>query len=853
MRKCTVTIECMKKSVTRLCIALKPLHYSLNLRLEPETKKFSGTVTIRLRKTGPPSQRITLHQKALNIQSAILTRHDKKGDEQITIDRINTHNAFDELRLHTDKKIFAGQYTVKITFDGRITDPMNGLYPCYFTHDGQQKQLLATQFESHHAREVFPCIDEPDAKATFDLVLTTPKDGVVLANTPIQQQTVNQNTMTTSFETTPVMSTYLLAFVYGELGYTESKTGRGTIVRAYATPDNVTHTQFAVETAVRCLEFYESYFDIAYPLAKCDMVALPDFASGAMENWGLITYREQTLLVDQRNTSLGTKQYVAMVVAHELAHQWFGNLVTMRWWTDLWLNEGFASWIEYLAIDTLFPDWQMWTQFIASEQQPALKLDALDSTHPIEVAIHHPDEIRSIFDAISYNKGASVIHMLHGYLGADLFRDGLRHYLKKHAYDNADTKDLWTALEDTSGKPVREFMHSWTSLPGFPLLSVKKQKDMFHLEQHRFYALEPNTPRIEVWPIPLLAGPEANDQMQATNAQISTHITKFNQGQSGFYRTHYDEASLHAIKKSVPTMSPVDRLGILADVFETAKAGYGSTSDAIALLKKYEDEDNAAVWDIIAAQLGDLRRVMDDEAIRESIKPLIRQLISKQYSRLGWLSKQTDNYFDNLLRPTILALAASADETSVVEEAIKRFTLATSSESIEPDLRGIVYTTAARHGNLDTFEKLKKFHNQSESSEERTTISAALTAFEQPDITDRALEMIRTNDVRRQDAMYWVAYSFMNRHAKHATWQWMQSNWQWLDKELGSDLSFFRTPIYAARSFSNSEFLKEYDAFFEPKRSPSLTRSIDQGREMLQIQIGWKKRDAGSVRSALKA
>jgi puromycin-sensitive aminopeptidase len=363
--------------------------------------------------------------------------------------------------------LYPGEYHVVLEFSGKITDPMNGLYPCYFTHEGKKKFVLATQFESHHAREVFPCIDEPEAKATFDLALNTPLEGDVIANTPARTVLKEKSQQTTIFETTPVMSTYLLAFAYGDIGFKEAKSKNGTIVRGYATPDNVQFVDFALDTAVKVLDFYEDYFALAFPLPKIDMIALPDFAAGAMENWGLITYREQCMLVDPVNTSIHTKQYVAMVVAHELAHQWFGNLVTMQWWTDLWLNEGFASWIEYLAIDKLFPEWHMWTQFIADEQQPALKLDALDNTHAIEVPINHPDEIRTIFDAISYNKGASVIHMLHGYLGAEDFRDGLRHYLKKHAYKNTVTQDLWAALEEISGKPVKEFMHAWTSFRSY--------------------------------------------------------------------------------------------------------------------------------------------------------------------------------------------------------------------------------------------------------------------------------------------------------------------------------------------------------------------------------------------------
>ncbi len=844
----------MKQSVTRLYDSFKPNNYDLTLSLDPVAMTFSGTVIVKGQKTGRPSQRLVLHQKDLTVTKATLMRHDKKGDQEIKVDRINTHKSYDELRLHSPEMLFPGAYTVSVEFKGKITEPMNGIYPCFFTEEGKEQKLLATQFESHHAREVFPCIDEPEAKATFDLTLVTPLDGEVLGNTPIQKQTADKSVRTTRFETTPVMSTYLLAFVYGNVKYKEAKTARGTLVRTYATPENAPHTDFALDTAVRCLEFYEDYFNIPYPLEKCDLIALPDFASGAMENWGLITFREQCLIVDPANTSLPAKQYVAMVVAHELAHQWFGNLVTMRWWTDLWLNEGFASWVEYLAVDKLFPDWEMWTQFIVDEQQPALKLDALDNTHPIEVPIKHPDEIRSIFDAISYNKGASVIHMLHGYLGAEAFRDGLRHYLTTHAYKNTDTTDLWAALEEISGKPVQDFMHAWTSLPGFPVVQVDQEKDLVKVSQHRFYMQAPEHAARSHWPVPLLGEATVPPSFETAKIEFkSPGLIKINQGQNGFYRTVYDKDALQNLVKNIQNLSPLDRLGLLGDAFETAKAGYNTAVGALELLSAYAHEQNAAVWDIIAANIGDLRRVMDDETIREQIKPFIIKLTAQELSRLGWEEKPTDTHFDKLLRLTIIGLNAGADEPSVLQEAERRFASMTSPHDIPADLRGIVYTSIARHGDAATFIRLMDLHNASTNSEERTTLAAAITSFKQPELITEALELIPTKTIRNQDAMYWLAYTFGNHHAKRLAWDWMTKNWKWLEKNLGSDLSFFRTPIYAARVFSDTDFLKTYKAFFKDKTTPALERSIKQGTEMLEWQIAWKKRDLTAVQEFLKA
>jgi aminopeptidase N len=841
--------------VKRLFDQFKPEHYVLDLVPNKKNMTFTGTVKLTGKKTGPPSRRITLHQKALKIHSATVVHMTKKGQKDIHVDRINLQKSFDEVRLHTSDALIAGNYEITVSFSGTITRAMNGVYPCFFKHDGKNKQLIATQFESHHAREVFPCIDEPAAKATFDLTLTTPKDEVVISNTPVLSVKKDGSNTITTFEQTPIMSTYLLAFVFGDMKYLESKTKRGVVVRTYATPDNVEYTAFALDVAVKCLDYYSEYFDIDYPLAKCDMIALPDFASGAMENWGCITYREQALLVDPKNTSLPTKQYVAMVVAHELTHQWFGNLVTMEWWTDLWLNEGFATWFEYLAVDHLFPEWEMWTQFAVDEQQQALKLDALKHTHPIEVPVRHPDEIRTIFDAISYSKGASVIHMLYHYLGAKDFQKGLQNYLKDHSYKNTQTKDLWKSLEQASSKPVSTFMDAWTSQSGYPLVQVSQKNSTLKIRQSRFFMHQSDKVSDRtLWPIPLLS--QSDDLPDALNTKESSLSIKnpqdirLNVGGSGFYRTIYDSHILENIAKKIAdnALDPLDRLSVLADFTEASKASCMPATDVMDFLKNYNQESNNAVWDVIAGLLGSIRAVMNDESIREGMKPYVRKLVDKELQRLGWEPKTKETYFDSLLRPTILSLAAVSDHESVVNHCIELFEgISTKNNTISPDIRGLVYVTAARRGGKAEFKKLLEMHNASTSSEERLNLCSALCSFEQPDLYNKALQLITTDAVRLQDVAYWLVYSFSNRFSRADTWTWMKENWQWLEKNIGDDLSFYRMPIFAARSSSDSAFLKEYKSFFSTVLSPAFERSYNQGIEIIQWQSEWKKRDLAGL------
>ena len=854
--------------VKRLFEQFQPTHYDVTLQINEDTMTFTGTVHVKGKKVGRPSNRLTFHQKDLKITSATVTHISKQGNTIHDIARINHHGSYDEVRLHTHHRLNAGEYEVDLTFKGKITRPMNGMYPCFYTEDGVKKQFIATQFESHHAREVLPCIDEPEAKATFALTLHT-RPTTVLSNTPVKSQKVIDNIQTTSFERTPIMSTYLLAFVVGDMQYKEGFTKRGVQVRTYATPDNTPHTDFALDTALRCIDFYEDYFKIDYPLKKCDMIALPDFASGAMENWGCITYREQCMIVDPQNTSVPTKQYVAMVVAHELAHMWFGNLVTMRWWTDLWLNEGFASWIEYMAVDALFPEWNMWTQFIADEQQPAMKLDSLDNTHPIEVPVKHPDEIRTIFDGISYGKGASVIHQLHAHIGAKNFKKGLHLYLTRHAYKNTDTKDLWQALTEASGINVGEFMHNWTAQPGYPLVTVKSSANGTHISQERFY-IDPSANKdTTLWHIPLLNNTDVKEFWHK-EVKISEQAPLLNEGRSGFYRVRYDETLLQSHAQLVVdgTIQPVDRLGLLADLFEISKSGGVSSVEIFKLLSAYKHETNAAVWTIIASIVGNTKTVFGTEELRTLLKPYIRQLAAAEYERLGWDKKDTDTHFDRLQRPLIVGLLAAADEPTIVKKCLEVFSsiqhpqdstdpdltdnTVTSSEirrgsDIDPDLRGVIYSTAARLGGKKEFDKLVRLHNEATLSEEKVTFAAAISDFKQTDLIKESLAMITSAEVRLQDVGYWIAYSFLNYHARDDAWEWLKKHWEWLENNLGTDMSFARMPIYAARVHSSDEFKKEYVSFFEKRLTPTIDRAYKQGLEMLEWQSAWRKRDYSAL------
>ena len=859
----------MSRNVRRLFEQFEPESYDLVIKPDKTKMVFEGSVVIRGRKSGRPSKRLVFHAKGLKVSSATVTSKSRTNEQkEVKLSRIITHAGYDELRLHSADLLYPGEYRIEIKFSGTITRQMEGLYPCFYESDSGQEIILATQFESHHAREVFPCIDEPEAKAVFNLSLLLPEvasdsEQVVLANTNLKAKSkTSDGLISYDFEPTPKMSTYLLAFVIGKMSFLEAETKAGVKVRTYARPSQVAFTAFALETAVRCLDFYNDYFDISYPLAKCDLVALPDFASGAMENWGLITFREQGLIVDPANTSLNMKQYVANVIAHELTHQWFGNLVTMRWWNDLWLNESFASLMSYVALDALFPAWQIWVQFSVDEQAPALKLDSLESTHPISVKIRHPDEIRTIFDNISYEKGASVLFMLMQYIGETAFRDGLRLYLKKHKYANTESADLWQAWDSVTAIKVADFMDAWTKQEGYPLLRAKLTKDTLSLAQSRFYlsneAAQKQTDET-LWPLPLL--PSLNlpqpllKQAEREFKLASQNDFVLNHGRSAFYRVIYDKDHLKRLEDSIKRkqLSELDRLGLLADVFEAAKAGLVDTIEALELLDAYAQEDSEVVWETMAANIGAVRSIIidEDEETRKLMNPKVHALIREQYARLGWEQKEDDSHFDILLRPVILGLGCMSDLNDALAQAKERF-YQRASKSISPDIRAVIYPTIARYGGKEEYELLLKMHHGCDNSEERLSLTAALTDFKQPELIERSLKLITTKEVRLQDVAYWISYAFSNRYAKSATWDWLKQNWDWLKQNLGTDLSFFMMPRYVARAYSDLSFIPEFEKFFRDRMSVAYERPLSQAIETITWQGLWKQREQDKLKAYYK-
>lgn len=834
--------------IERLYDSFKPEKYQLNLAIDSVYLEFNGTVKIN----GAVPKRvntITLHAKELDILACSIN-----GVESL----FSLDESTDSLIIQSDKEL-SGTLDIAVEFKAKITDAMHGMYPCYFEHEGKKKKLIATQFESHHAREVFPCIDEPAAKATFDVELITNEGETVLSNMPVKKQQAEEQRLITVFETTPVMSTYLLAFVCGEMVSKEAKTKDGIVVKSWASAaQDPSWLDYSVKETVDLIEFYNDYFGVPYPLSKCDQVALPDFESAAMENWGLVTYRETVLLSDPKNVSLSTQQLVTLVVAHELSHQWFGNLVTMKWWDDLWLNESFANMTEYLAADRLHPEWQIWEEFIAQDVISATNRDVYKDVQAVRVEVNDPAEIHTLFDpSIVYAKGGKLLKMLHDLLGEDAWRAGLKKYFEKHAYKNTSRDDLWESLGSVSEIDVPGLMNTWIEHPGQPLVSVDQDEKSLKLTQERFLLDGTDS---TIWQVPLLAknaplllGSSTDTFTLETNTPVL-----LNESGIGHYITNY--SSLAHKKWIASKITEEDtpsgwKISYLNGLVMLSRRGDTNLSEALEAVKDSSKEPRAAVWSQINNAIGSARLVIEgDEALDSIIKQLNLKLSAHHRERLGWQYLTNEPSNDVHLRTTALALSISSEDKAVVNRALEEYHSVENPEELPAEIRSLLMGVAIRFGEESEFERLINLYKASSNTDFKSDICAALCSTKDPSQAKVLTKlMLDTSVVRTQDTIRWYVYLLRNRYVRDTVWQWLVDNWGWIMENFGSGKSYDDFARYSATLFNSEEHLKQYKDFFEPKRAdPALKRAIAIGINEITAKSKWRKRDLEPVTKWLK-
>ena len=832
-----------------------PEHYDLFLDLNRADKTFSGKVAI----TGEAkTSKISLHQKDLTVEAVEVAGQARP----FTLDKDN-----EALYIKLEA---AGSVVVTITYTGKITDNMTGIYPSYYTVDGVKKEIISTQFESHFAREAFPSVDEPEAKATFDLALKfdQAEGELALSNMPEIDVENRKATGVWKFETTPRMSSYLLAFAVGDMQGITAKTKNGTLVGVYATKAHPeSNLEFALDIAVRCIEFYEEYYGVKYPIPQSLHVALPDFSAGAMENWGLVTYREIYLLVDENSTAL-SRQTVALVVAHELAHQWFGNLVTMKWWDDLWLNESFANMMEYVSVDAIEPSWKIFEDFQTSGVPYALKRDATDGVQSVHVEVKHPDEINTLFDgAIVYAKGSRLMHMLRRWLGDDAFRKGLGAYFEKHQYGNTIGRDLWDALSQASGRDVAAFMDAWLEQPGYPVVTAKVENDSLILTQKQFFIGE-HEDKGRLWPVPLnsnwqgLPDTLTTERLEIPNyaalAAQNEGALRLNTENTAHYITDYQGELLDALLNNLSSLDNISKLQIVQERRLLAESGKISYADLLPVISKLANETSYMVVSAVSQVLEGLNRFVDEGSqTEEDYKTLLKILSQNNFDRLGFEKQEGESDEDEMVRQLIVGNMIKADDETAKTQASQIFDKYRDNlEKLPAAIRLQVLVNQIKHHESKELTKLYlDLYVASNDGSFKNALSTALSYTKNKETLDELLATWKDKfTVKPQDLSAWYARFLSRDFTQEAVWTWARENWDWIKAALGGDMSFDSFVISPAVVFKTEKRLAEYKAFFEPQLDDmAISRNISMGIKEIAARVELVKREKEAVEKAIRA
>lgn len=847
------------KKSTRLPSFVSPTHYNLHLHPDLLSFTFSGRETIKII-INKNIDSITLHSKDLDIETVKI----KMGRTEQFATKITYDTKKETVTFYFKNKILKGKSELFIVFSGVITDNLRGFYKSKYKIGGVEKYIATTQFETTDARRAFPCFDEPAHKAIFEVSIIVPDGHMAISNTlPINIKEHSIGYKIISFDPSPKMSTYLLAFIIGEFEFIEGKTKEGVQVRVFTTKEKINQAHFALDTAIKSLEFFNNYFDIPYPLPILDLIAIPDFESAAMENWGAITFRETALLVDDKTTSLINKQWVATAISHEIAHQWFGNLVTMHWWTDLWLNEGFAAYMEKFCVDHLFPEWDTWPIFFSGGRyKNAIEIDSLENSHPIEVDVNHPDEINETFDMVSYEKGCTLIRMLSIYLGEETFRDGIRYYLKKHSYQNTKTINLWEAFEKVSKRPVKKMMSSWTKQAGFPLVSITSHKSDLWLTQERFFSSRITRRKFEKnkinskWQIPLSYELIDKNKIIEENYLITNRKTKIkgqsigiiNKNESSFLKVGYDIKTLEYLKIQIKEnkITPIDRLGVIKNLFSLAEGGYIRASEALEFSLNYRDEKEYMVWLEIAGGIRKIYNILiKDEEETLKYRKYALSLFSPLAEKLGFEKRNNESHGDTLLRSLALSQAGFYGDKNVTKEAKKIF----DNRNIKPidaDLKGAIYNIVICNGGLKEWKTFEYLYTNTDNAEERDTIGRALGSFNNQKIIEKVLNFSMSKHVRDQDTPFILASIWKNKEGQNLAWNFAQDKWETILKRYGG--SNFLTKFLPFLGYHTKiEDLKDAKKFFSKNVAPGGEKTLKQSYEQLESNIAWIKDDKKDI------
>lgn len=865
---------------------VKPIHYDLEVfNIDVNNNSFEGKVAIDL-EINKDTDKITLHSSELKFNSIAVIYSVTKTESQVGIkdtefnEKAQTATIFlnEELKAALSAKV-----KLTINYTGKIKENMNGFYRSDYKDENNKDQVsLSTQFEATEARSALPCFDEPNLKATFQLTLTIADSFTALSNTPILSSKVQADgkkkgaieatgLKVVKFQETPIMSTYLLAWAVGKLDFIEAYTektydGRKIPVRIYTQEGISDQGKFALEVATKVVDFFSEVFDIDYVLPKLDLITIPTYSHNAMENWGLITFRPTALLYDEKTSDPKYKKKVAYVVAHELAHQWFGNLVTMDWWDELWLNEGFATWVGNYAIEFLFPGWRIFDITTVTDLQSALGADSLRNSHPVEVPIQSSSDIDQVFDQISYLKGGSVINQIAQSLGVEVFLKGVSHYLKKNIFSNGSTDDLFKSISEVSGVDVVAQADNWIRKIGFPYVSVEVlEGGDVKLTQHRFLSSGDASDDEDqtLWYIPLniSTGNGSGDKINAVLSERSTIIKnignsffKVNKDTVGVYRVVYDDKSRELIKLNIDKLSNTDKVGIISDAVITAIAGLSKTSDALDLIKLFKGETDYVVWYTLLENLSVIVSSWfeQSQASKEGLQDVIKSLIEPTAVSLGLNVSPEDDFLTVQLRSEILKAAIGANISELVSKAKELFV---TNADIDPSLKSVVYlaAVAGENATVEDYDSLYNIINTSKAVETRELVLTALGSVTNEELIQKSLSLILSPDIPIMDVQFVAISLSKNGSAKWAFWKYLKENYDQIYQRLNVNrVVFDRFVKFTLGHFASIKAHDEIKDFFKDKDIYGFERSLEQVLDAIKTNAAWVERDAISVENWLK-
>ncbi len=833
----------------RLPRAVLPSRYELTLEPDLESFAFEGREMVAVRVVEAVDE-IVLNAIDLEINEATLTP--AAGGEPITA-RPEADSAAERLTLHLERTAAPGEWSLQIAFRGVLSDNLEGFYrSTYLDAAGNEKTIATTQLQATDARRAFPCWDEPDLKATFAVTLVVPEGLTAVSNTrEIAAEPTGDGRTRHRFAETMVMSTYLVAFVVGELEVTDPVDVDGIPLRVVHAPGKAGLTDFALEMAAFALRYFADYYRIPYPGDKLDLIGIPDFAWGAMENMGAVTFRETALLVDRATATRRDLARVAEVIAHELAHMWFGDLVTMKWWNGIWLNEAFATFMELKCSDAFRPEWKAWLGF-TDYRAHSMDIDGLATTRPIEFPVASPEDANEMFDTLTYGKGSAVLRMLEQYLGEETFRDGVSAYLQAHAYGNTETEDLWTALDRASGEPVGDIMHSWIYQGGYPQLVVACDDVTCRITQEQFRFLGGGDDR---WKVPARYSSAAGAgrilvEDEATLPAADALL--LNAGGDGFYRVRYEGALRDAVSSRVHDLHPEERFAVVADIWANVLAGAIPAADFLAVVAGLAGESEPAVWGVAVGGLGELNRVIA-ERDRPALRRFVRDLVTPTFDRLGWRPAEGESDLTRELRGLVLrARGILGGDTATQERARAVFAdVLAHRNAVDPDVVEAAAAIVAANGGVADFERFLALRRAAVNPQDEARYLRSAAAVPEEETAARLLDMVLSGEIRRQDSFWVLAALLGHRTTGAGSWRRIRDRWDEVLAAMPPQNS--RRLLDQAHLRSEPDVAPEIMAWLSDHPIRGSAKFTPQVLERLRIRVGLREREADRLAAALPA